>query len=79
MTGMVMRRKVIRCVGQSPKTDGKAASQDELQESPCHSSCLARAGTAGRSQEDVGKVPRNHQSHKMLKKHGKRSHKKSHH
>ena len=61
------------------KTEGKVASQDELLESLHWSSCLARASMAGGSQEDVGKVPHTHQSHKKLKKHGKSLHKKSHH
>ena len=61
------------------KTDGKAASQGELQESPHQSSCLARSSIAGSSQEDVGKAPHTHQSHKKSKKHGKSLHKKSHH
>ena len=58
------------------KTDGKVASQDELQESPCQSSCFAGSSTAGSSQEVVGKAPHTHLSHKKLKKHGKSLHKK---
>ena len=55
------------------------ASKEQVQESPCHSLHLAGSSTAGGSQGDVGKVPCNHQRHKKLKKHGKKSHKKLHH
>ena len=61
------------------KTDGKVASQDELQGSPCWGSHHARSSTAGRSQEDAGKALHTHQSHKKSKKHSKSSHKKSCH
>ena len=65
--------------GSESKPDGKVASQDEVQESLHHSSCLAGSSTAGGSQKDVGKVPHRHWSHKKSKKCGKKSHKKSCH
>ena len=68
-----------RTHGSKSKTDGKVTSQDDLQESPHRSMHIARSSAAGRSQEDMGKVPHTHQSHKKLKKHGKSSHKKLHH
>ena len=59
--------KTHKSKSKESKTDGKAASQDEFQESLHHSSCLARAGTSGGCQEDVGKAPCTHWSHKKFK------------
>ena len=65
--------------GSESKAGGKVASQEQVQESPHCSLCLAGSSTAAGSQGDMGKAPHNHQSHKKLKKHGKKSHKKSCH
>ena len=73
------KEKGNRPCGSDSKTDSKGASQEEIQKSLHHSSCLAVSSTVSGSQEDVGKAPRSHQSHKKSKKHGKSSHKKSHH
>ena len=67
------------CTLKETKTDGKAASRDEVQESLHRSSYLAGSSTAGGSQENMGKAPFSHQNHKKSKKCGKKSHKKSPH
>ena len=60
------------------KTDDKAASQDDSQDSPHQSTCLAGLSATGGSQEDVDRVLCTHWSHKKVKKCGKSLHKKSH-
>ena len=75
---MVMRRKVTSHVGQSPKLVAKRPLRSRSKR--VHIVVCALLGpAAGSSQEDVGKAPHSHQSHKKSKKHGKKSHKKSCH
>ena len=50
------------------KSCNKAASQEQVLESPHHSKCIAESRAEGG----------HHKSHKKLKKCGKKSHKKSH-